>query len=186
MRRGCQRWGVGEQVSGGDPRSRRRPGRGHARAHPARRGVKRGRGLRDRAGGGRGRGGSSARAVPGTGKRLAELRRRTQPGPARAFPVALPSAVYERDRGCCAYVDPVTARRCGTREGHEIVHRVPVALGGGDTLDNGMLLCHAHNWPTGEVVFWRKRIAAIVASRRGVSVGASAAGAVGTPGGHWR
>ncbi len=53
--------------------------------------------------------------------------------------------VFRRDCGCCSYVDSVTGRRCGETRYLEIDHQTPVALGGGNSVDNLTLKCSAHN-----------------------------------------
>ncbi len=63
----------------------------------------------------------------------------------RAIPAAVRRQVWERDGGCCSYVDPVSGRRCGSRHLLEIDHVVPYALGGSAEPDNLRLLCAAHH-----------------------------------------
>ena len=63
----------------------------------------------------------------------------------RAIPVAVRRQVWERDRGCCSYVDRGSGRRCGSRHLLEIDHVVPYALGGSAEPDNLRLLCAAHH-----------------------------------------
>ena len=63
----------------------------------------------------------------------------------RALPAAVRRAVYERDRGRCVWRDPRTGRVCGSQERLEFDHIVPIACGGGDTVDNLRLLCRRHN-----------------------------------------
>lgn len=71
---------------------------------------------------------------------------RRQPAPAgRVIPAAIKRAVWERDQGCCSYVDPTTGRRCSSRHLLQIDHIRPWARGGGAELDNLRLLCHAHH-----------------------------------------
>lgn len=71
---------------------------------------------------------------------------RRQPAPAgRVIPAAIKRAVWERDQGCCSYVDPTTGRRCSSRHLLQIDHIRPWATGGSAQLDNLRLLCHAHH-----------------------------------------
>ena len=63
----------------------------------------------------------------------------------RAIPAAVRRQVWERDRGCCSYVDRSSGRRCGSRHLLEIDHVVPYALGGSAEPDNLRLLCAAHH-----------------------------------------
>ena len=48
----------------------------------------------------------------------------------RAIPAAVKRQVWERDRGCCSYVDLSSGRRCGSRHLLQIDHVLPFALGG--------------------------------------------------------
>ena len=63
----------------------------------------------------------------------------------RAIPAAVRRQVWERDRGCCSYVDEGSGRRCGARHLLEIDHVVPYALGGSSEPGNLRLLCAAHH-----------------------------------------
>jgi hypothetical protein len=62
----------------------------------------------------------------------------------RYLPAALRRAVDRRDEGRCSFVDE-RGRRCPERYRLEYHHRVPFGRGGGRTLDNICLMCHAHN-----------------------------------------
>ena len=77
----------------------------------------------------------------------------------RAIPAAVRRQVWERDRGCCSYVDRGSGRRCGSRHLLEIDHVVPYALGGCAEPDNLRLLCAAHHR-------YRHRHARLAAARR--------------------
>ena len=63
----------------------------------------------------------------------------------RAIPAAVKRQVWERDRGCCSYVDRCSGRRCGSRHLLQIDHVLPFALGGSAEPDNLRLLCAAHH-----------------------------------------
>ncbi len=63
----------------------------------------------------------------------------------RAIPAAVRRQVWERDRGCCSYVDRGSGRRCGSRHLLEIDHVVPYAFGGSAEPDDLRLLCAAHH-----------------------------------------
>ena len=63
----------------------------------------------------------------------------------RGIPAAVRRQVWERDRGCCSYVDRGSGRRCGSRHLLEIDHVFPFALGGGAEPENLRLLCAAHH-----------------------------------------
>ena len=77
----------------------------------------------------------------------------------RAIPLAVRRQVWDRDRGCCSYVDRGSGRRCGSRHLLEIDHVVPYALGGSAEPDNLRLLCAAHHR-------YRHRHARLAAARR--------------------
>ena len=77
----------------------------------------------------------------------------------RTIPAAVRRQVWERDRGCCSYVDRGSGRRCGSRHLLEIDHVVPYALGGSAEPDNLRLLCAAHHR-------YRHRHARLAADRR--------------------
>jgi 5-methylcytosine-specific restriction endonuclease McrA len=62
----------------------------------------------------------------------------------RTVPAAVRRAVYERDDGCCRFVDP-EGRRCSERHRLEFHHRHPFAMGGDHSPGNVSLLCGAHN-----------------------------------------
>ena len=63
----------------------------------------------------------------------------------RAIPAAVKREVWERDRGCCSYVDRGSGRRCGSRYLLQIDHVLPFALGGSAEPGNLRLLCAAHH-----------------------------------------
>lgn len=80
----------------------------------------------------------SARGAPGAqgvqGVRL----------PSRYIPAEVKRAVWDRDRGRCAFVSE-KGDHCGERGGLEFDHIRPHADGGGSTVDNVRLLCRGHN-----------------------------------------
>ena len=63
----------------------------------------------------------------------------------RAIPAAVKRQVWERDQGCCSYVDRRSGRRCGSRYLLQVDHIFPYALGGSAEPDNLRLLCAAHH-----------------------------------------
>ena len=63
----------------------------------------------------------------------------------RAIPAAVRRQVWQRDGGCCSYVDRETGRRCNSRHLIEIDHILPYALGGGADPGNLRLRCRAHH-----------------------------------------
>ena len=67
-------------------------------------------------------------------------------------------AIRTRDENQCAYTDPITQRRCGSRYRLEYDHIVAHALGGETTTDNLRLLCRAHNHFMAVKTFGLKKI----------------------------
>ena len=63
----------------------------------------------------------------------------------RAIPAAVKRQVWERDQGCCSYVERGSGRRCGSRYLLQVDHIFPYALGGSAEPDNLRLLCAAHH-----------------------------------------
>ena len=63
----------------------------------------------------------------------------------RAIPVAVRREVWERDQGCCSYVDRGSGRRCGSRYQLQVDHVFAYALGGKAEPGNLRLLCAAHH-----------------------------------------
>jgi 5-methylcytosine-specific restriction endonuclease McrA len=61
----------------------------------------------------------------------------------RYIPAAVKRAVWERDRGQCAFVG--AAGRCSERGFLEYHHVVPFADGGATTVENLELRCRAHD-----------------------------------------
>jgi 5-methylcytosine-specific restriction endonuclease McrA len=78
--------------------------------------------------------------------------------------------VWKRDGGRCAWVGP-DGRRCESRWQLEYDHVHPAALGGAATVDNGRLLCRAHQLISAEQTFGR---AHMEKCRRGSRKGESA------------
>ena len=63
----------------------------------------------------------------------------------RSIPAEVKREVWQRDLGCCTYVDRITGRRCGSRFFLELDHIVPVARGGSAEPANLRLHCAAHH-----------------------------------------
>lgn len=84
----------------------------------------------------------------------------TNPIPARTrfIPAPLRRQIWQRDGGCCAFVDPVTKRTCGSRHALQVDHLTPVALGGKSTPPNLRLLCFQHNQRAAIRIFGRRRM----------------------------
>ncbi len=63
----------------------------------------------------------------------------------RAIPAAVRRQVWQRDGGCCSYVDRQTGRRCNSRHMIEMDHILPYALGGSADPENLRLVCGVHH-----------------------------------------
>ena len=63
----------------------------------------------------------------------------------RTIPAAIKRQVWERDGGCCSYVNRSSGRRCRSRHVLQMDHVLPFALGGSAEPDNLRLLCAAHH-----------------------------------------
>jgi 5-methylcytosine-specific restriction endonuclease McrA len=70
----------------------------------------------------------------------------------RHIPAAVKRAVAERDREQCSFVSD-SGKRCEERRFLEYDHEIPVARGGGSTVENVWLLCRAHNQHVAERAF---------------------------------
>jgi len=70
----------------------------------------------------------------------------------RHVPAAVRRAVYRRDGGQCRFVDR-RGRRCPARDGLELHHQRPFAMGGDHAVDNLRLMCGTHNRYIGEIDF---------------------------------
>lgn len=80
----------------------------------------------------------SAQKQPASPKKLHKIH-------SRYVPVQTRGEVWRNSNGQCAYVDPLTKRRCqGTRH-LEIDHIIPFAKGGPTTAENLRLLCSNQN-----------------------------------------
>ena len=66
------------------------------------------------------------------------------PSSSRYVATAVRRAVHDRDAGQCRFVDG-QGRRCGARDRLEFHHVNPWARGGGHSVENIRLMCHAHN-----------------------------------------
>ena len=62
----------------------------------------------------------------------------------RLIPAKIKHQVQLRDKGCCSYRDH-NDKRCRSQRYLETHHKVPVAQGGKNTLDNLQLLCSGHH-----------------------------------------
>jgi hypothetical protein len=62
----------------------------------------------------------------------------------RYIPVAVRREVWRRDRSACAFIAP-NGHRCGSRDGLELHHLRPYAVGGDASASNIELRCRRHN-----------------------------------------
>jgi hypothetical protein len=84
----------------------------------------------------------------------------------RHVPKALRREVVARDGLSCAFVDPKTGRRCGSRDRLELQHHQPFARGGAHSPENISLFCKAHNAHAARLDFGSDHIEAAIRSRR--------------------
>jgi len=79
----------------------------------------------------------------------------------RHVPAAVKRAVYERDQGQCAFVDPVTGKRCSCTDPGKLEyhHITPFARGSDHDPDRLELRCHAHNQQQAELDFGVEKMA---------------------------
>lgn len=63
----------------------------------------------------------------------------------RYIPKTLRAAILKRDHYQCAYIDPETNQKCGTRFGLEIDHKKPWSMSGDHSPSNLRALCKTHN-----------------------------------------
>ena len=86
---------------------------------------------------------------------------------------------FERDGERCAYVDPVTGRRCTARGFLEVDHMDPRARGGaGDDPKNLRVVCKPHNRLLAEQAYGREHIERAIHLRQQKQTARSRAGAV--------
>ena len=92
---------------------------------------------------------TAARSVTSAPKAEGARQRQTAPSQiqvrGRTIPAAVKRQVWERDGGCCSYVDRGSGRRCGSRHVVQMDHVRPFALGGSADPGNLRLLCAAHH-----------------------------------------
>jgi len=83
----------------------------------------------------------------------------------RYIPAPVKRAVYERDKGQCAYVDP-SGRRCTETERLEFHHRKPFGRGGDHSVGNIQLASRAHNGYYAERDYGKEAMARYRCNRR--------------------
>lgn len=98
-------------------------------------------------------------------KESSETRPDKQVGKTRAIPAHVRRAVFERDKGRCAFVD-ASGRRCGSGWQVEFHHCVPYGRGGLHSSENVELRCRAHNQYEAEREYGRLFMSSAVATSR--------------------
>jgi 5-methylcytosine-specific restriction endonuclease McrA len=73
-------------------------------------------------------------------------------------PARVRRAVFQRDKGCCTFVDPLSGKVCGSEFQIELDHLVPWALGGDNRPSNLRLLCRVHNLLAAEKIYGKSTI----------------------------
>lgn len=63
----------------------------------------------------------------------------------KAIRLSIRRMVMQKSQTCCEYRDPLTGRKCTNTYQLQIDHRVPIAVGGDNGLDNLRVLCRTHN-----------------------------------------
>ena len=76
----------------------------------------------------------------------------------RYIAVGVERAVWTRDSGQCAYIDPISKRRCTSRYGLQLDHIIPFACGGPSTLDNLRLMCKGHNTLAAQQAYGKEKM----------------------------
>lgn len=62
-----------------------------------------------------------------------------------AISIHVKRTVWRRAQGCCEHVDSKSQKRCSSKYALQTEHVKPIALGGGNSIQNLALLCRAHN-----------------------------------------
>ena len=75
----------------------------------------------------------------------------------KTVPAAVKRQVYKRDGGACAWVG-TDGRRCDGTAFLEFDHVRPQALGADHSVENGRLLCRAHNGRAAELALGKQHI----------------------------
>jgi 5-methylcytosine-specific restriction endonuclease McrA len=63
----------------------------------------------------------------------------------RYISTKLKSAIWQRDRGQCTFIDTKTGQRCSSKHLLQIDHETPLFFGGETARQNLRLLCHSHH-----------------------------------------
>ncbi|AHZ84907.1 hypothetical protein Bb109J_c2214 [Bdellovibrio bacteriovorus] len=92
----------------------------------------------------------SSRAVGGLRRvqdsQSSGLSRKTKRRSSRCYiPLDVRREVFKKAQNRCEYADVISGQRCQSRFQLQIDHRVPVALGGADGIENLRVLCRTHN-----------------------------------------
>ncbi len=63
----------------------------------------------------------------------------------KSISLSIQKQIFQRDK-CCQYHDPLTEKKCASRNQLEIDHKTPVWAGGKNDINNLQLLCKNHNY----------------------------------------
>jgi len=63
----------------------------------------------------------------------------------KPIPAAIKTAVLQRDEGKCQWKSPTTREKCGSSYFIHLHHKIPVHLGGLNTIENIVVLCSSHH-----------------------------------------
>lgn len=80
----------------------------------------------------------------------------------RYVAVEVRRAVWQRDKGQCGFMNPMTKKLCASKHGLELDHIHPHALGGDPTVENLRLRCRAHNQLGAVQSFGRSKMSSFV------------------------
>ncbi len=86
--------------------------------------------------------------------------------PSRYIPQELKRLVWQRDKGKCTYIDPLTRKQCDSKHRLEYDHIYPVSLGGESIEQNLRLRCRTHNQVAAVAVFGHRKMAKFVPRMR--------------------
>ncbi len=74
-----------------------------------------------------------------------DLNKKTSNKNSRYISVQVKREVWQRDKGRCTFVNPLSKKCCSSKHGLELDHVHPHALGGETTIENLRLRCRTHN-----------------------------------------
>jgi hypothetical protein len=82
--------------------------------------------------------------------------------PSRYIPTEVKRVVWQRDRGKCSYIDPLTGKHCDSKHSLEYDHIYPAALGGESSEENLRLRCRTHNQLEALSIYGHQKMAKFV------------------------